>query len=104
MTGASNASYQADHADGRHDDHHPLHISAVEGDWSSRTPYCFVGLTFRNKAEATFNGYSEECSYQGICDYGERDGQSMTYIPTTGGKGKSELLSLLGFGVVGYDY
>ena len=61
----------------------------MEGDWSSRSPYCSVGLTFRNQAEATFNGYSLECGYAGVCNYGVRDGQNMSYIPTTGGKGRS---------------
>lgn len=53
-------------------------------------PYCVVGLTFRNLAEATFNGYPQACSAPGVCDYGDRDGEVMTYIPTTGGKGLSE--------------
>ncbi|KAL6781923.1 hypothetical protein ACKKBF_B09970 [Auxenochlorella protothecoides x Auxenochlorella symbiontica] len=63
--------------------------SSVEGDWSSVQPYCVVGLTFRNLAEATFNGYPQACSAPGVCDYGDRDGEVMTYIPTTGGKGLS---------------
>lgn len=67
-----------------------------KGDWSSRQPVCALGLTWRNSAEAQYSGHPPECQTMGVCFYGVRDGEDLTYLSTSGTPSPSTLHRMQG--------